>query len=174
MIVMKQYVVDELRPGVREKIEAYLENNFGPAKLNEIYWIPLEENALSDVQATHSECQPHCFAIVLEAVPTAVATAISQRLTIPTIGIGAGAGCDGQVLVYHDMLGLFDKFVPKFVKQYVNLAPQIRDALIQFKNDVDTGTFPGPEHSFAMKEEEAKKRRWMCACNEMKKWKYCH
>lgn len=97
------------------------------------------------------------FMIVMECIPDLLAARITRELKIPTIGIGAGKDCDGQVLVYHDLVGLFERFTPKFVKQYVNLAPQIRDALIQFKKDVDTGAFPGPEHSFAMKEEEAKK-----------------
>ena len=97
------------------------------------------------------------FMIVMECIPDLLAARITKELKIPTIGIGAGKDCDGQVLVYHDLVGLFERFTPKFVKQYVNLAPQIRDALIQFKKDVDTGAFPGPEHSFAMKEEEAKK-----------------
>ena len=97
------------------------------------------------------------FMVVMECIPDLLAARITRELKIPTIGIGAGKDCDGQVLVYHDLVGLFERFTPKFVKQYVNLAPQIRDALIQFKKDVDTGAFPGPEHSFAMKEEEAKK-----------------
>jgi 3-methyl-2-oxobutanoate hydroxymethyltransferase len=93
----------------------------------------------------------------MECIPDLLAARITKELRIPTIGIGAGLDCDGQVLVYHDLVGLFERFTPKFVKQYVNLAPQIRDALIQFKKDVDSGAFPGPEHSFAMKEEEADK-----------------
>jgi 3-methyl-2-oxobutanoate hydroxymethyltransferase len=97
------------------------------------------------------------FMIVMECIPDILAGRITEELSIPTIGIGAGLDCDGQVLVYHDLVGLFERFTPKFVKQYVNLAPQIRDALIQFKTDVDNGVFPGPEHSFAMKEEEASK-----------------
>ena len=97
------------------------------------------------------------FMIVMECIPDLLAGRITKELNIPTIGIGAGLDCDGQVLVYHDLVGLFERFTPKFVKQYVNLAPQIRDALIQFKTDVDNGVFPGPEHSFAMKEEEASK-----------------
>lgn len=95
-----------------------------------------------------------CFAIVLEAIPASVATAISKRLTIPTIGIGAGAGCDGQVLVYHDMLGLFDKFVPKFVKQYAHLGDIIIEALETYRDEVKNGTFPAPEHTYPMEQEE--------------------
>ena len=97
------------------------------------------------------------FMIVLECIPDPVAKKISDELQIPTIGIGAGKYCDGQVLVYHDLVGLFERFTPKMVKQYVNLAPQIREALIQYRQEVEEGTFPGPEHSFAMKEEEAGK-----------------
>ena len=98
-----------------------------------------------------------CFAIVLECVPDMVAKIISEKLTIPTIGIGAGSYCDGQVLVTNDMVGLFDRFVPTFVKQYVRLAPEISDGLKRYIEDVRTGVFPGPEHSFTIKAEEVKK-----------------
>jgi 3-methyl-2-oxobutanoate hydroxymethyltransferase len=97
------------------------------------------------------------FMIVMECIPDILAAKITKELTIPTIGIGAGRDCDGQVLVYHDLVGLFERFTPRFVKQYINLSPKIREALIQFKEEVEAGAFPGPEHSFAMKEEEAEK-----------------
>lgn len=96
-----------------------------------------------------------CFSMVLEAVPAALGEKVSRRLAVPTIGIGAGAGCDGQVLVYHDLLGLFERFTPKFVKQYARLAPVIREAVAAYANDVRSGVFPGPEHGFAMPDEEA-------------------
>jgi 3-methyl-2-oxobutanoate hydroxymethyltransferase len=92
------------------------------------------------------------FMIVMECVPDLVAAQITRELTIPTIGIGAGKDCDGQVLVYHDLVGLFERFTPKFVKQYVNLSPQIKEALMQYKREVEEGAFPGPEHTFVMKE----------------------
>ena len=95
-----------------------------------------------------------CFSIVLEAVPPAVATAISKRLSIPTIGIGAGAGCDGQVLVYHDMLGLFNKYMPKFVKEYARVGDLIHDALVNYRQDVVNRDFPAEEHTYSMKQEE--------------------
>jgi 3-methyl-2-oxobutanoate hydroxymethyltransferase len=98
-----------------------------------------------------------CFAIVLECVPDMVAKIISEKLKIPTIGIGAGQYCDGQVLVTNDMVGLFDRFLPKFVKQYVRLAPQISEGLKRYIEDVRKGVFPGPEHSYTIKEEEIKK-----------------
>ena len=99
------------------------------------------------------------FMIVLECIPDQVASRITNELNIPTIGIGAGKYCDGQVLVYHDLVGLFERFTPKMVKQYVNLAPQIREALIQYREEVEKGIFPAPEHSFTMKVEEAEKMK---------------
>ena len=88
------------------------------------------------------------FAIVLELVPAPLATAISRSLAIPTIGIGAGPGCDGQVLVLHDMLGLNDAFNAKFVKRYAALADTVRDAVRRYAGDVRDGRYPGSEHSF--------------------------
>lgn len=95
-----------------------------------------------------------CFAIVLEAIPAPVAEAISQRLTIPTIGIGAGVGCDGQVLVYHDILGLFDRLQPRFVRQYANLRQTILEAFTAFREDVAARRFPAEEHSYGMSAAE--------------------
>jgi 3-methyl-2-oxobutanoate hydroxymethyltransferase len=87
-------------------------------------------------------------AVVLELVPAPLATRISQSLTIPTIGIGAGAGCDGQVLVLHDMLGLNPDFSPKFLHRYAELAASVQEAANRFAADVRAGRYPGPEHSF--------------------------
>jgi 3-methyl-2-oxobutanoate hydroxymethyltransferase len=98
-----------------------------------------------------------CFAIVLECVPDKIAEIISKKLKIPTIGIGAGKSCDGQVLVVHDLLGLFERYRPKFVKQYVNLSAGIEKAFKDYIAEVINGTFPGPEHSFTIKEDELKK-----------------
>jgi 3-methyl-2-oxobutanoate hydroxymethyltransferase len=92
--------------------------------------------------------------IVLEMVPDRVAERISRELRIPTIGIGAGAGCDGQVLVLHDMLGIFDRFTPKFVKKYAELFPQMEAALAAYRDDVAARRFPDAEHSFAMDDAE--------------------
>lgn len=94
------------------------------------------------------------FSLVFEAVPAPVAAAITRRLTIPTIGIGAGAGCSGQVLVYHDLLGLFDAFTPKFVKQYANLKQVIGEALTAYREDVLAGRFPAEEHTYRIDEGE--------------------
>ena len=89
-----------------------------------------------------------CFALVLEGVPSALAERVTKEITIPTIGIGAGAGCDGQVLVLYDMLGLFEEFRPKFVKRYAELSSTIEHAVRAYRKEVEEGTFPGPEHSF--------------------------
>ena len=95
-----------------------------------------------------------CFSVVLEAVPAPVAQRVTERLTIPTIGIGAGRGCDGQVLVWHDLLGLYDGRAPRFVKRYADLAEQIRSALEAYAADVRAGRFPEDVHTYAMPEEE--------------------
>jgi 3-methyl-2-oxobutanoate hydroxymethyltransferase len=94
-----------------------------------------------------------CFSIVLEAIPDRLAKLISEKLTVPTIGIGAGPYCDGQVLVTHDMVGLFDRFTPKFVKRYTNIHEQMVEALKQYKAEVEEGSFPGPEHCFTIKDD---------------------
>jgi 3-methyl-2-oxobutanoate hydroxymethyltransferase len=95
-----------------------------------------------------------CFSLVLECVPAPVAARITEALSIPTIGIGAGASCDGQVLVYHDLLGLYDGPSPRFVKQYADLAGDIRRALEAYVADVRGGAFPDERHTYAMPEEE--------------------
>jgi 3-methyl-2-oxobutanoate hydroxymethyltransferase len=89
------------------------------------------------------------FSLVLECVPAKLAEKISASLTVATIGIGAGVGCDGQVLVTHDLLGMFDKFTPSFVKKYANLAPVMKDCISRYKTEVKEGTFPDDSHSFA-------------------------
>lgn len=95
-----------------------------------------------------------CFGLVLESVPARLAQLISQRLEIPTIGIGAGGGCDGQVLVTHDLLGLFDRFTPKFVQKYANIYEEMSRAFADYIRDVENRNFPGPEHTVEMVEEE--------------------
>ncbi len=97
------------------------------------------------------------FMIVLECIPAQVAELIGRKLSIPTIGIGGGAQCDGQVLVYHDTLGLFERFVPKFVKQYETLGVKARQALSEYASEVRSGAFPDAAHSFSMNEEQLQK-----------------
>lgn len=97
------------------------------------------------------------FAIVLECVPTQLAQKITEEISIPTIGIGAGPYCDGQVLVINDMLGMFKGHIPKFVKKYVNLEPLIMEALQTYKLEVEQGTFPAAEHGFTIKDDVLEK-----------------
>ena len=105
---------------------------------------------LKDAQAIEDA---GAYAVVLELVPTPLARLISQRLTIPTIGIGAGPGCDGQVQVLHDMLGLFTDFVPRHAKRYANLAETMQDSFKRYAQEVREGTFPTARESFNMDEE---------------------
>jgi 3-methyl-2-oxobutanoate hydroxymethyltransferase len=98
--------------------------------------------------------QAGCFSLVLEAVPAPVAARITEELTIPTIGIGSGRDCDGQVLVYHDLLGLYQGKEPRFVKRYAELATEIRDAIERYAADVRSGAFPGDEHTYSIPDEE--------------------
>jgi 3-methyl-2-oxobutanoate hydroxymethyltransferase len=95
-----------------------------------------------------------CFSIVLESVPDRLATLVTERVSIPTIGIGAGPGTSGQVLVLHDIVGMFDGFTPKFAKRYAELGAAMGEALRSFRSEVESHTFPDREHSYAMAEDE--------------------
>jgi 3-methyl-2-oxobutanoate hydroxymethyltransferase len=103
------------------------------------------------------------YSIVLEAVPAPLGKLVSEAVTVPIIGIGAGPDVDGQVLVTHDMVGLFDKFIPKFVKQYTQIRTNILDAMQAYKKDVQAAAFPGPEHSFKMPAETLDQLKAMIA-----------
>lgn len=95
-----------------------------------------------------------CFSLVLESVPARLADLISKKISIPTIGIGAGVGCDGQVLVTHDLLGLFDRFTPKFVKKYADFHHEMQRAFTDYIEDVETKRFPAQEHTVEMDDKE--------------------
>jgi 3-methyl-2-oxobutanoate hydroxymethyltransferase len=103
------------------------------------------EKILADARAVQDA---GAFSVVLEAIPVSLARDIQKVLHIPTIGIGAGPDCDGQVLVIHDLLGLFERFTPKFVKKYANLREEALKAVRQYKQDVEAGRFPSDEHTF--------------------------
>lgn len=115
------------------------------------------ESAQRIVDASVALADAGCFGLILECVPDKLAEVITKKIKIPTIGIGAGQYCDGQVLVTHDMLGLFERFVPKFAKQYVNLSDQIRKGVRKYKEEIEAGAFPAKEHSFTIKEDELRK-----------------
>jgi 3-methyl-2-oxobutanoate hydroxymethyltransferase len=104
-----------------------------------------ERELLADAKAAE---RAGAFAIVLECIPRNIAKKISQEIVIPTIGIGAGADCDGQVLVLHDLLGITSGYVPKFVKAYVDLKGEIKRAITQYRDEVRDGTFPAKEHGY--------------------------
>lgn len=116
-----------------------------------------EEGAQQMIEDALAIQEAGAFAVVLECVPAKLAALISEKLTIPTIGIGAGAGCDGQVLVYQDMLALFSDFKPKFVKHFGNIGPQMTAAFKAYDEEVKAGTFPAEEHTFKIDEETLKK-----------------
>ncbi|RME87538.1 MAG: 3-methyl-2-oxobutanoate hydroxymethyltransferase, partial [Planctomycetota bacterium] len=109
------------------------------------------ENLLEDAQALE---EAGIFALVLECVPDRVAQLITQSISVPTIGIGAGPFCDGQVLVFHDMMGLTPNFSAKFVKKYLDLSPMIVEALERFSKEVKSMEFPTQNHSFSIPDEE--------------------
>lgn len=93
------------------------------------------------------------FAVVLEGIPKKLADLVTEKLTIPTIGIGAGNGCDGQVLVYQDLLGMFSDFTPKFVKRYANIGEIMKDAFRQYFEEIQSGVFPGEEHQYKIDDD---------------------
>ncbi len=107
-----------------------------------------EENARKLIDSAKAVEEAGAFAVVLECIPAKLAAIISQSISIPTIGIGAGKGCDGQVLVYQDMLGMFSDFTPKFVKRYSDIGSQMKDAFARYIAEVERGQFPAPEHGF--------------------------
>jgi 3-methyl-2-oxobutanoate hydroxymethyltransferase len=111
------------------------------------------QKLLADAKALE---QAGCYALILEMMPAELSAEVTASVSIPVIGIGAGAGCDGQVLVCYDLLGMNPDFSPKFVKKYLDLGTQIREAAARFRDDVRGGTFPGPEHSFSSNVEPAK------------------
>ena len=104
---------------------------------------------LADAKAVE---EAGAFAVVIEAVPAALAQMITDAVSIPTIGIGAGAGCDGQILVYQDMLGMFSDFTPKFVKRYANVGEVMREAFANYAAEVASGAFPTEEHTYKIKD----------------------
>jgi 3-methyl-2-oxobutanoate hydroxymethyltransferase len=116
-----------------------------------------EETARRAVEGAEALDAAGCWGIVLELIPAELARVVTQRVAIPTIGIGAGAHCDGQVLVFHDLVGLFSGFTPTFVKRYAEAGNAIREACARYAEEVRSGAFPGEKQSFGMKEEVLKR-----------------
>jgi len=109
------------------------------------------ESARKIVEEAHALEKAGAFALVLECIPDELGKIVSEEIAIPTIGIGAGVHCDGQVLVTHDLLGMFDTFIPSFVKSYCSLAPAIKEAIAGYNSEVRGGKYPDKEHSFSGK-----------------------
>ncbi len=116
-----------------------------------------EKAARALIEAAKAVEKAGAFAVVLECVPAKLAAIITKELSIPTIGIGAGAECDGQVLVYQDMIGMFSGFTPKFVKRYANVGDLMREAFAEYDKEVKNGSFPSQEHTFKISEDVIEK-----------------
>ncbi len=117
------------------------------------------ETAIKLIESAKALEEAGVFSIALEMVTSEVAKIISDSISVPTIGIGSGKNCDGQVLVIHDMLGMYDKLKPKFVKRYLSLSDDITNALESYRKDIESGQFPSDEHSFSMDQSELDKLR---------------
>lgn len=150
-------MLEEIRALIRANIPVMGHLGLTPQAVNQLGGYKLQGKDAESAKRIFEDAvllqEAGCFAIVLELVPTPLASLISERLTIPTIGIGAGAGCDGQVLVMHDLLGITNDYMPRFVKKYGSLYETMVDAVQSYNKEVRDGTFPGPEHAFGMKEE---------------------
>ena len=151
-----QAVADTVRRIVQSGIPVMGHLGLTPQSVNALGGYKVQgrsrQQALQVLQDANALQDAGAYAIVLECVPTQLACLISGRLSIPTIGIGAGPGCDGQVQVVHDTLGLFTDFVPKHAKQYAHLAGEIKESLERYAEEVRSGTFPLAQHSYAMDE----------------------
>ena len=116
-----------------------------------------EEEAKRLIEEAKQIEEAGAFAVVLEGIPSQIAKIITDNLNIPTIGIGAGKDCDGQILVYQDMLGMFEDFVPKFVKQYGKIGSSIKESVKEYIKEVENGSFPDKQHSYSMDDEVLKR-----------------
>lgn len=122
-----------------------------PQSVNQMSGYKIQGKSLKDAEKVYNDAlaveQAGAFSIVIEGVPVELAQIITDKLSIPTIGIAAGPHCDGQIQVYHDILGMYSKFVPAHTHQYENLSEKISDAIAEYKTDVENGNFPTDEHS---------------------------
>ncbi len=151
-------VVDTARTLVESGIAVMGHVGLTPQRVAQFGGFKVQAKSAEAARTLIDDCvaleQAGCFSIVIESVPAPVAALATERIGIPTIGIGGGVGCDGQVLVLHDALGLFGDFKPKFAKRYADLGPIVVEALERYGREVREGTFPDDEHSFTMKEGE--------------------
>lgn len=141
-------MADTIAACVRAEIPVMGHVGLTPQSVHRLGGFKVQRDAEQIIKDAKVIEQAGAFALVIECVPADIAAAVTAAVSIPTVGIGAGPSCDGQVLVYHDLLGLFDGFRPKFVKRYAELGEAVRTAMRDYANEVRTGTFPGPEHGF--------------------------
>lgn len=140
---------DRIAACVRADIPVMGHIGLTPQSVRKLGGFKVQRDASQIIADAKAVEESGAFAIVIESVPAKIADEVTRAVSIPTIGIGAGAGCDGQVLVYHDLLGLYPDFRPKFAKAYADLGAQASRAIEQFSEDVRGGVFPGPEHTFS-------------------------
>jgi 3-methyl-2-oxobutanoate hydroxymethyltransferase len=150
-------MIDEIRALIRANIPVMGHLGLTPQAVNQLGGFKLQGKDISSAKRIYEDAlllqEAGCFAIVLELVPTPLAALISDALQIPTIGIGAGDGCDGQVLVIHDLLGITSDYMPRFVKQYASVYETMVAAVKNYSQEVRDGVFPGSAHQFGMKED---------------------
>lgn len=150
-------ILDEIKALIRANIPVMGHLGLTPQAVYQLGGYKLQGKDVESAKRIFEDAllleQAGCFAIVLELVPTPLAALISEHLSIPTIGIGAGGACDGQVLVIHDLLGITNKYMPRFVKKYASLYDTMVDAVRRYNQEVRDHTFPQPEHQFGMKDD---------------------
>jgi len=141
-------VADAVRAVVAAGIPVMGHVGLTPQSVHQFGGFKVQRDAAQLLADATAVVEAGAFAVVVESVPADVGAQLTAALPVPTVGIGAGPGCDAQVLVFHDLLGLFTDFTPKFVKRYADLGTAARDAIAAYSREVRDGTFPGPEHSF--------------------------
>jgi len=145
-------IADRIRAMIRSDIPVMAHIGLTPQSIHRMGGYKVQGKSKSAAKKLIEEARivedAGAFSVVLEGIPLSLAGEITKTLSIPTIGIGAGPHCDGQVLVLHDLLGLFDRFVPKFIKRYTNLKEEALKAMQEYKKEVEEGTFPSDEQSF--------------------------
>jgi len=145
-------IADRIRAMIRSDIPVMAHIGLTPQSIHRMGGYKVQGKSKSAAKKLIEEARivedAGAFSLVLEGIPLTLAGEITKTLSIPTIGIGAGPHCDGQVLVLHDLLGLFDRFVPKFIKRYTNLKEEALKAMQEYKKEVEEGTFPSDEQSF--------------------------
>ncbi|WP_298482644.1 3-methyl-2-oxobutanoate hydroxymethyltransferase [uncultured Ruminococcus sp.] len=152
-----EVVCEQIRAIVNASIPVVAHLGMTPQSVNTLGGFKVQGKSLDAARKLLSDAkaveEAGAFAVVLECVPAKLAELVSRKLSIPTIGIGAGAGCDGQVLVYQDMLGMFSDYCPKFVRKFADVGTVMRDAFALYQEELQKGNFPSQEHTFSISDE---------------------